>query len=431
MSVSTSAPTVGHPSPPVVHVHREAVVGFDGRVVGYAITLTDDDTAHGRTPSADPVPVEAWRGPFDPGATPDPLGEDYLQLDLGHLVADRYAFLPLSPAMLDGALPAAAVPGRLVLELPPGFELRPDATRRVAALRHLGADLSLCGYRGGPQQDALLPLLSFVTLDPATVGGPDGPRVDHLGPSLADLVATAHAGGARVLVTEVDPVTAARCRASGVDAVRGGPLHPMPPDGRPRVLRAGQLQCLAALHLLHQPDTDLGQVGGVIDTDPVLTLRVLHLVNSGAFALSREVDTVGQAVVLLGPREITTLVTSLALDARPGAMDSLWRILARALACEELVGEEAGYTVGMLSGLTEELGVPVDLVLEKVGVSAQIGDAIRFQRGDLGVPLAAVLAHERRDFTGVLRLGIAPMRMSEVYLRSLRSALATARAVSV
>jgi len=425
-------------SGPGARLHREPIVAFDGHVVGYTVTL-DLDVPHGVTPPhhapeietfALPQPMDGGDHCLVPNDAARALHEGYLALDLPNLVADRYVFLPATPAMLNGELPHAPAAGRLVLDLPHGFEESVDAGRRTARLRGYGVGLCLSGYRGGTNQDVLLPMLDFVTVDTDLLGAPaDLLLVDRPAPALAELVSRLHAAGTRVLAPDVDPLTAARCRVAGVDALRGGATPPVT-DPEPRPLRAGQVQCLAVMHLLHQHPVELSKVSEVVDTDPVLTVQVLHLVNSGAFSLRRGIDTVGQAVILLGPRELTTLVATLALEARPGAMDSLWRILARALTCEEVSDDAAGYTVGLLSALVEELGVPLASVLEIVGVSDDLADALTHHRGPLGQVLAAVLAHERKDYAAVLAAGLAPMRVSDAYVRCLANALATARAVS-
>jgi len=389
-------------------VHRVPIVGADNAVVGYGITITM---------APDAVPPATSRPVRD-----DVLHSQYLGLDLPSLVADRDVFLPAVGGMLDGFVPSPPPGSHLVLDLPHGFELREDAARRSDALRGLGVQLNLQAFAATPKQVELLPHLDYVTVDPEVLVQP-----------LDEVVRAAHTHGVRVLATRVhDVATQARCLVAGVDALRGGMVERSASAQElhgPKVLRPGQLQCLAALHLLHQPEVDLAEVAEVIDTDPVLTLRVLHLVNSGAFSLMARVDTVTRAVVLLGIREVTTLVAALAIDARSGAMDSLWLILARALACEALADDPAAYTVGMLSALIEQLGVPADVVLEKVGVSDVVGDAVRERSGDLGPALRAVVAHERNDLDAVADAGFEPADVSDTYLACLADALETARAV--
>ena len=405
------APVSAAPVPPAspvplgggATVHRDPVVTLDGRVVGYVVTVTVDDP---------PLPA-------------DLLHRQYMALDLPNLVADRYAFVPATTQMLDGFVPVPAVPGRLVLQLPLGFEHFADAVARAAALRGLGMELALLDYRGTGEQEAVLPHVGFVVVDPSTPGLPLPALVHHV-----------HNAGARVLAADVHaPDVEDACRAAGVDGLYGGYVRRTePPADAPqapsRVLRAGELQCLALLHLLTQPEVDFAEVAQVVDTDPVLTLRTLNLVNSGAFALRREVDTVHQAVVLLGVREVTVLVSTLLVDARPDAMDSLWFILARSLTCEILADDPAGYTVGMLSALAGQLGVPPEVILDKVGVSQAVRDAVAEETGPLGSVLAAVRAHERRDPGAVLAAGLLPAEVSSAYVRCVADALATARTVT-
>lgn len=388
-------------------VHRTPVADLDGRVIGYHVVVDPE-----RPPGVD---VDAI----------------YLGLDLANLVADRYAFIPATASMLDGYLPEPVVPGRLVLVLPHGFAETPGALGRAGALRGLGMSLALTGFRGDLTQIALLTHMAFVVVD----AGPSGPV-------LPPLVHQAHTHGVRVLAANVaTEVELNVCRAAGVDGLLNGPHDVFGAAARPtipnqrgsrggRVLRAGEAQCLTILNLLHQPQASPVDVAQVIETDPVLTLRVLHLVNSGVYALSHQVDTVRQAVVLLGPSEVATLVTALALEAQHGAMDRLWFILARAMTCELLADDGAAYTVGMLSALAAQIGVPVDAVLEKVGVSDVVGDAIAREAGPLGHVLRAVRAHEQSDPDGVLAAGLDPVAVSRAYLGCLRDALAIARTVT-
>jgi c-di-GMP-related signal transduction protein len=393
-------------------VHREPVLDTDERVIGYSITVVLD-LPDGTV--ADTTEAIGHGGPL----LAETLHEQYLLLDLPQLVSNRYAFLPATPQMLAGLVPRPHVPGRLVLDLPAGFELDELAGPRMDALRAQGIELTLADFTASPQQVALLGDVAFVTIDPRNLSQP-----------LEEVVRTAHLGGAQVLAGGVqDLATQSRCIRASVDGFRGGKAERDAAAERPaKVLRPGQLQCLTALHLLHQPDVDLDKVAKTIDTDPVLTLRMLHLVNSGAFGLSRPVDTVRRAVVLLGTRETTALVAGLALDARPGAMDSLWHILARALTCEAIGRDPAGYTVGMLSALIEELGVPASFLLERVGVSSVVSQAILRGEGELGHMLQAVIAHERRDPATVAAFGYVPAEVSRINLDCLGDALATAKA---
>lgn len=392
-------------------IHRLPILSLTGPVIGYAVRIQLD------LPGANREDLAAA------------LQDGYTHLDIPNLVADRYCFLPATAAILDGFLPVAGAPSHLVIELPRGFAFLKGADQRAASLRKMGVQLALEEYTCEPAQDALLPYVSFVVVDPQVPEDLLAARTRH-----------AHAHGARVIAMGVqDEWAQERCRRNDVDAIRAAypasrqPTAPPPTTqapSAPRVLRAAEMQCLAIVDMLSGPDVDYPGVAQLIDTDPVLTVRVLHLVNSGAFGVRHAVDTVHQAVVMLGPKETLALAMALLVDARPDTMDRLWFILARALACETLAGSAVGYTVGMLSSLSEQLGVPDTVILEAVAVTTTVERAIRAESGPLGAALSAVRAHERGDLPGVSRAGFDPSVVSRAYVKAVADGLATALAVS-
>lgn len=60
--------------------------------------------------------------------------------------------------------------------------------------------------------------------------------------------------------------------------------------------------------LLDDPDYTLAEVAVLISKDPVLTARLLRVVNSSLYSFVRKIDTVSRALVLLGPHQVHDLV---------------------------------------------------------------------------------------------------------------------------
>jgi c-di-GMP-related signal transduction protein len=200
--------------------------------------------------------------------------------------------------------------------------------------------------------------------------------------------------------------------------------------GSPRAvaLRCSSCALSAAQHLLSKAAPSPTTLAQVVESDPVLALRVLHLANQQV-ARGFSADTIPQAIDMLGPAMLGSLVDELLLDATLGAMDGLWRVLARALTCEGLSGDRIAFTAGLLSGLADALGVPAAAVLEVAGVSREVVDAVRFGTGPWGPVLRAAVACERNDPAGVVRSGLAPVDVYDAYLRGATEAMATAQAV--
>lgn len=60
--------------------------------------------------------------------------------------------------------------------------------------------------------------------------------------------------------------------------------------------------------LLDDPDYSLADVGALIGQDPALTTRLLKLVNSPLFGSASKIDTVSQAVTMVGTQQVHDLV---------------------------------------------------------------------------------------------------------------------------
>ncbi len=103
--------------------------------------------------------------------------------------------------------------------------------------------------------------------------------------------------------------------------------------------------CVQVFELIESGDASAQQIGAVIERDPSLTARLLKLVNSAYYKLSRRIDTVSRAITILGERELYGLVIAVSavksfsrLPSDLVNMDSFWRhgmftgLLARNLA---------------------------------------------------------------------------------------------------
>jgi HD-like signal output (HDOD) protein len=116
---------------------------------------------------------------------------------------------------------------------------------------------------------------------------------------------------------------------------------------------------------LEKPRVSTAQIAAIIASDPVLTARLLRLVNSAFYAFPSRIETVQQAVFLVGTRQIhdLALATSVlrvfaGIPPELVDMESFWRhsiatgVTARVLAtCCEEAGTERFFVAGVLHDL--------------------------------------------------------------------------------
>lgn len=153
--------------------------------------------------------------------------------------------------------------------------------------------------------------------------------------------------------------------------------------------RANDLYSLPAvamevLELTNNPQVDAAALKRCIEADPALTVKLLRVVNSSLYGLSREVSDLNQALALLGTKPLKLLVLGFSLP--PGLFAGLagdvlkryWRhTLIKAVAARELTekrapesGDEA-FIAGLLQDigillLVQELGAPYVSFVDKV-----------------------------------------------------------------
>ena len=75
-------------------------------------------------------------------------------------------------------------------------------------------------------------------------------------------------------------------------------LHPLSESAR------------AILELTGDPEHSIQDLAAIIETDGPLTIRVLNVVNSAAFAIAEKIQAISHAVVYLGPKTVVTIALS-------------------------------------------------------------------------------------------------------------------------
>lgn len=391
-------------APTQVAVHRQPVIRSDRSVYGYAVQVS--------------LHTPGW-GPLTQEPSEITVENQYAQLHMATLAGDCALFLRATPGMLRGTASVPTPVGGLVLEVPATFAERLDAADIVDALNDRQIRIALADYTGTPAQDALLPSAHFVKVDLSSDAD-----------VLRDLVERAHQDGVAVIGERADSDPRTQLGMTlGVDLLQG-PIFsrdaPMPTTS----FSAGELQCLELMQLLSAEEVDHVAVVRVVSADPELAVRVLRLVNSSAVALRRQVDSVRQAVVLVGPQQLGALAMASLMDARPSTLGSLWFILARATACRTLAGSDAAYTVGLLSAIASHQSAAPSELANRTGVSADVANALRDNTGPYGAALAAVLAHEENDIAAVQATGFVPSDVATVYLAAVAAAFGTATSLA-
>jgi len=294
--------------------------------------------------------------------------------------------LPLSVLARPAVASQVPVGAMLVLsDYPFNDPARADA---LAALRKQGA---LLGAPGAPAPGA-----QFVLIDGKGLDGPglqDAAQACRATAPAVTLVATG--------IGSLDDLEHALHHgfdlATGVVDRAGAPRGATPlPAGLHRVCQ---------LMNLVMTNADTGAIAAELRADLGLTYQLLRYANSPLLGLTREVESVDQAVMLLGRDAISRWLSMLLLngaDNRPTSRALQEIALARARLLEMLAPAIGGppsalFTTGLLSLLDTMLGVPIADALQPLNLAAPARQALVEHSGPWRAPLELAQALERND----------------------------------
>jgi len=177
------------------------------------------------------------------------------------------------------------------------------------------------------------------------------------------------------------------------------------------VTRSRRLYSLPAVamrvvELTNQPAVDTQALKECIENDPALTTKILRVVNSSLFGLSRQVTDLNQALALIGTKPLKLLVLGFSLPkellsgVEADVLHRYWRrTVIKAVAARELAesiwripGDDA-----FIAGLLQDLGTLV--LIQDLGdtylafldrIYRDGGDLLALEKGTLGFDHAAL-----------------------------------------
>lgn len=298
--------------------------------------------------------------------------------DLLSAVAPLDCVLLIStPAILTPALLDLMPPSRVMFAIAAGALSDEDAVKSLAALQEQGYRILIDGP--APEGVAVPPTLRAVALDCADTAPAAGALVSLFGPHLARGI------GSMARLDE--------CARAGFDWFSGDyPIQPVacaePDDGSSRKRLLSLLGLLAA-------DAETREFETLLKQDPALSYHLLKLANSAAFALSTPITSFGQAIGLLGRRQLQRWLQLLlyARQRADGLPNSLLPLAAlRAAQMESLCKQRGGtreeqdtaFMIGVFSLLDVLLGMPMEEIVDALKLSPDNAAALLDRSGELG-----------------------------------------------
>ena len=222
------------------------------------------------------------------------------------------------------------------------------------------------------------------------------------------------------------------CRGMGFTLFQGYFLS-RPEHIKGRQLPASRLAVWNLLAQIQNPEAELAEIAGVIAKDPILSVKLIRLVNSAAFSARREITSLQHAVSLLGLRQVKSWATLLSLSSMSDKPHTLSLLAAtRAKMCQLVAASfaspsesDAYFMSGLLSSLDAFFDMELPDILTAMPLSKDVMDGLLTGQGKIGLILASVIANERAqwdkiDWNRLGELNVGEREFEKAYLESIR-----------
>ena len=264
-----------------------------------------------------------------------------------------------------------------------------------ASLRQQGYHVMVDGLAEGGNASALLDVADMLRIDIGEGG-------------LGERLPQAHAAVERIVAGNVHTLDdLEHARALGCQAFQGYFFcRPQIVEGK--TLPASHLMLMKALRTVMTAEA-ISDVEEVIAQDVTLSYRLLRHINSAAFGLRKQIESVRQALGLLGISNIRQWLSVLLLaDAGKNKPPELVRIAMLRGKILEGVGErraawrkEEYFLLGLFSVLDALLGLRMEEALDGLGLSAELHQGLTGEDGEFARLLHMVRGMEQGDWRKV------------------------------
>ena len=356
------------------------------------------------------------RAVFDDGdlASCETIMNAFMHIGVDTLVGSTLAFINLPTQFITNPALTPMLRQQSVLEILEHVEPTEEVIQGIKRLKSEGYQIALDDFE---YQDKFIPFLEladFIKLDVNT--RTEDELIEHL-----QIVAPYHA---KIVAEKVETQELYNiCKKLGFEYFQGF-FFCHPQLVKHKHTPANKLVVLNILSKLQNPDLDFDEFESILAQDVTLTYKLMRYINSAAFPIRREVDSIKDAIVLLGIKNmkdwVTLIMMSKIIENKPNEL--IVTAMARGKMCE-LIAEKYHpeikhqmFLVGLFSVLDALMDMPMIDLLDSIILSGPVKLALLDKVGTHGEIYQQVLLYEHSDWDALNENGFNSQDLIMFYL---------------
>lgn len=396
-----------------IYIARQPIYDSSLEIIGYELLYRSSEVNSAR---------------FEDGdiASSETIVNSFIHIGIDNLVGTSLAFVNLpSEFILNNSL-IPMFHEQAVLEVLEDVEPTDDIISGLLSLKSKGYKIALDDFVYSEKLDPMIALADFI-------------KIDVLEYTLAELTKLIpklrNKYNAKLIAEKVETKELFdHCNELDFDFYQGY-FFCYPQMVVEKNIPSNKMVVLTLISQIQNPDVEIEELEAILAQDVTLTYKLLRYINSAAFALRREIDSLKDAIVLLGLEAIknwaSLILMSKIVDDKPQQL--IVTALIRAKMSELLSHhinselEKQAFICGLFSVLDALMDKPMIDLLDTVILSTPIKLALLDQEGELGVILKNCILYEQAQFDLLADEHLNTIYFNESYLAAVKWADQTMR----
>lgn len=370
-----------------------------------------------------PIPQDTsqWQSTYGDAATSEVLVSTFNDLGLDQVTGNLPAHINYTEYWLRN--PPAISTKQIVVEVLECIEPNAENIEALKNLHKMGYQIALDDYAGEEAKKVFFPYTHIIKIDIRLL--------DNLH-TLKDIISQNKDLDVIWLAEKVETIEEFEfCKKAGCSQFQGY-FFSKPTNIYGNRLPDSHLSILRLLHTLNNDNASIEDVAKVLKTEPLFSFKILKVVNSAAFGMTREVSSIQQAIMMIGLNQIRSWANIIALGKLEDKPDALReQSVVRAILCQNISAQlpsldpETGFTLGLFSLLPAFIGTSMQELCKQLNLHNELSSALINLKGRYGLVLKTTIAMEQGqwdkiDWAQLESAGITPLVLEKLYLNALQ-----------
>ncbi len=343
----------------------------------------------------------------------------FSQVDNTAFLQDKDCFLTFSPNLIMQNIPKIFDEKRLVIQIEDSALVNPMTLPVLDQYKKEGYRLALTGFDFNKRNLDALSAIDILKVDMSTAGEKE----------LDMLSSIAKQFHKKLFGFNIKDERAAQLAGQYQLDYLQGPFIGKAEKSQVQSLDHMRATFLRLLIEVTKPEPDVDEIAKLISIDVSLSYSLLKMVNSAYFSLSRRIQDVKQALLVIGLGQIKQWIYLLSFMPDGGQTDELIKTsFQRAVFCEKLavqlkdrdIQKPDAYLAGMFSTLGELLNISLDEAVNGLPIAEEIKAGLCGEDNDYGRLIALCRHYENGEWNKMNEcagmLGLKEENICENYL---------------